>query len=265
MAFVTAHLMGGLGNQLFQIATAYAYAKREHKSLVFRLTWPTRSDRPPLWNTYLDPSGWNISLPGPSVRISEKAFSFHELPSVDSEASVELYGYFQSSEYFSAYAEEIRDRLQINPSLKSLFPIPNNCIGAHVRRGDYMNHAAYHYVCSPKYYTGSRDYIDLEMPVFWITDDPEWVQENLYRPGDSVVSSDTIADFTRLSQFKHLILSNSSFSWWAAWLNPCGFVERKICCPNKWFGPTGPKDVESIYEPGWSRIDTTSGKVDAQV
>jgi hypothetical protein len=262
MAFVTAHLMGGLGNQLFQVAAAYAYAKRENKTLYFLRSWPTSHDRLPLWDTYLNPSMWTLGGHVPGIRISERGFSFHELPTTEPNQSVELYGYFQSSKYFSSCAEEVRARLQVNPTLLSVYPVPPRTIGAHVRRGDYMKNVAFHHVCSPQYYRGARDHIDPTMPVVWITDDPIWVKNTLYREGDAVLSSESVIDFTRLSQFKHLILSNSSFSWWAAWLNPLGHLDsdRRICCPNKWFGPAGPQDYESIYEAGWVKIDTISGK-----
>ena len=55
---VTVHLMGGLGNQLFQIAAAYAYAKDNGLELALPSSWADRPDRPPLWNSYLDISKW---------------------------------------------------------------------------------------------------------------------------------------------------------------------------------------------------------------
>jgi hypothetical protein len=58
---------------------------------------------------------------------------------------------------------------------------------------------------------------------------------------------------------KGYVIANSTFSWWATWLNPNNYVDRVICCPNKWFGPEGPQDFETIYEPEWIRIETTSG------
>lgn len=264
MASVTAHLMGGLGNQLFQIATAYAYAKRFHRSLIFLKVWPHSSNRPPVWDTYLDSSRWTFhtSLYG-FVMLHESGFSFQDLPPPIN--NTQLYGYFQSSKYFSPYEDEIRSLLQVNDTLLKLYHIPSTVfegyIGAHVRRGDYMIHPEVHNVCSQSYYTGARDYIDPQKPVFWITDDPGWVNEHMVRPGDTVLSSETVQDFTRLSQFKDIIMSNSSFSWWATWLNPIGHVDRKICCPNKWFGSKGPQDYATVYEPGWSKIDTISGKV----
>jgi hypothetical protein len=139
--------------------------------------------------------------------------------------------------------------------------------GAHVRRSDYVRAAPFHLVCGPIYYKGARKLIEEKVrgPVWWVTDDPNWVNETLARPGDMVVSGNSIEDFVLLTQFKHLILSNSSYSWWAAWLNPEEYNDRIICCPNRWFGQSGPQDYETVYEPEWLRIDTISGNLVAQL
>ena len=82
----------------------------------------------------------------------------------------------------------------------------------------------------------------------------------LAKEGDEIISGNNLVDFATLAKFKHLILSNSSYSWWAAWLNPLKHKNRVICAPNKWFGPTGPQDCASVFEDDWTLIDTTSGK-----
>ena len=73
------------------------------------------------------------------------------------------------------------------------------------------------------------------------------------------MNNDMMTDFACLSLFRHVIMSNSSYSWWATWLNPSSYDtgSRVICCPDRWFGPTGPQDVETIFEPEWIRISTT--------
>ena len=105
--------------------------------------------------------------------------------------------------------------------------------------------------------------------VCWITDDTSWVYANLYEEGDKVIcNKDPLIDFTMLQTFQHMILSNSSFSWWSTFLSYANFTEstsRVICSPNRWFGPSGPQDYETIFEPGWLLIDTISGNFVEQV
>jgi len=138
-----------------------------------------------------------------------------------------------------------------------------------VRRGDYIRFAPYHVVTTPEYFKGARAEICKRIglrTVCWITEDPQWVYENVFQDGDKVMYGDSLTDFAALAQFKYLILSNSTYSWWAAWLNPRGYpiTDRIICCTSKWFGPTGHQEYESVFESNWLRIDTISGNLLAQ-
>jgi len=286
---LTVNLMGGLGNQLFQIATAYAYAKKHSMKLVMPRTWDCSPDRPAIWEEYLDPRIWDfitkeVHSSSHWQIISEKGFSFTPLPSpaslpFESNGHYKLFGYFQSSLYFKEYAEDLRIILKpsqnlLVSSIESLVGagmlMQGNWIGAHVRRGDYMKAADYHLTCTPEYYNGARDFIEGKLgshPVCWFSEDIDWVKANLFRQGDIVIRDTASTDFTSLSHFKHLIISNSSYSWWAAWLNSYCYLEeeRVICCPDKWFGPTGPRDDHTIRESGWFVIDTKSGNLVEQV
>ena len=281
---VTVELMGGLGNQLFQIATAYAYSKKHNLGLVLVRNWQHPEGRAPIWDEYLDPKVWNMISKEdynmtPWLTISEKGFLYTPLPESSSYLT-KLMGYFQSSLYFNDYAADLRKLFYPKPELpaKSALSLITagvirsvDWIGAHVRRGDYLKAADYHLTCGPEYYKGSRSVIEEElnqgMRVCWFSEDPEWVRENLFSEGDTIIYDSGAVDFTSLGQFKHLILSNSSYSWWAAWLNPYCYdqTERIICSPDKWFGPGGPQDDSTVREPGWFVIDTKSGNLVAQV
>ena len=265
---LTVQLMGGLGNQLFQIAAAYACAKRYSMELVFPESWNTREDRPPIWDKY--PIKRYFKLISEKeyndiqwLNVDERSFSYSpiDLPLVYQ--NYKIIGYFQSSLYFNDYKDELRILLQ-PPLIRS--NDLSEWIGVHVRRGDYLAAADYHITTDAEYFKKARLEITRHIgkrAVCWITDDPEWVYKNTYEDADCVMSSDHIEDFRQLAQFKYLILSNSSFSWWAAWLNPNNHVDRIICCPDKWFGPSGPQDFQTIFEPDWIRI--TSGNAAAQL
>ena len=267
-------LMGGMGNQFFQIANGIAFAKRFGLELCFPERWNTRADRLPIWNTYFKDSNykWNLlpkstfeSIQWHTLRETQFAYSPLQLPK--GFPFYKLYGYFQSSQYFSEYAKEIREILQVPKyllevtsdmiSYKNINP-RNGWIAAHVRRGDYLSAADFHVVTTPQYFKTARIYIDTHLQsthhVCWITDDYEWVKENIWQEGDYIISGDALTDFAILSKFPHMILSNSSYSWWAAWLNPYNYTDRTICCPSRWFGQKGPQDYETIFEPEWIRI-----------
>jgi hypothetical protein len=280
--------MGGLGNQLFQIATAYAYAKRYSMKLVLPRTWDYVPDRRPVWEEYLDPSTWTLLSPQEYasrnwLTISEKGFAYTPLPdpsTLDKSGYYRLFGYFQSSLYFNDYAEDLRILFKppqpllvgsIESLVKAGMLMQPMWIGAHVRRGDYLKAAEYHLVCTANYYTGARIFIETKtnanQQTCWFSEDPEWVKENLFREGDLIVNTSGPVDFTSLTYFKHLILSNSSYSWWAAWLNSYYYPhdERLICCPDKWFGKSVKNNDQTVREAGWFVMDTNSGNLVAQV
>ena len=278
---VTVELMGGLGNQLFQIATAYAYANTHGFELYLPSTWNYTEDRPPVWKGYLNSDKWKLIKDDTRnwFTLHETGFKYSYLPH-PTYGLIKLSGYFQSSQYFKDYKEELRILFQPQPELKKkvsglLVDIGIRApgwVGAHVRRGDYVKAADYHLVCLKEYYKGARAELGRRLGkrvVCWITDDTSWVYENLYEEGDKVIcNKDPLIDFTILQNFQYMILSNSSFSWWAAFLSYANFAEssdRLICSPNRWFGPTGPQDYETVFEPGWLLIDTISGKFVAQV
>jgi len=278
---VTVDLMGGLGNQLFQIAAAYAYAKIHEFELYLPSTWNYPEDRPPVWKGYLDSDKWKLIDGDKSAwfTLNERGFSYSPI-TYPPYNLVKLSGYFQSSLYFKDYKDELRILFQPQPQLKKqvtdlLVDIGIRAPGwvaAHVRRGDYVKAADYHLVCTKEYYKGARAELGSRIGkrvVCWITDDTSWVYANLYEEGDKVIcNKDPLIDFTMLQTFQHMILSNSSFSWWSVYLSYANFTEsteRLICSPNRWFGPAGPQDYESVFEPGWLLIDTISGKFSAQV
>lgn len=155
-------------------------------------------------------------------------------------------GYWQSDIYFSDIENELRKELIINSEkiqiTQNLFDQINreNSIGVHVRRGDYVSNPIYSEkfgTCSLKYYNEALLYINnhVKNPIFYIfSDDIKWCEENLKidQEHSFVQSKSDIEDFYLLSKCKHQIIANSSFSWWAAWLND---NKRKIViAPKQW-------------------------------
>ena len=60
-----------------------------------------------------------------------------------------------------------------------------------------------------------------------------------------------IEDLYSLSQCDCVIMSNSSFSWWGAFL---GRKKERVISPDKWYGPKGPQDSRDLYEESWTKI-----------
>ena len=118
-------------------------------------------------------------------------------------------------------------------------------VALHLRRGDYINHPEFG-MCSSEYYNNAILEITkyLENPKFFIfTEDYDWFEKNInlnypYRFVDSkedmkYMDYDPAQILYLMSLCKHFIISNSTFSWWGAWLseNP----NKKIVSPSPWF------------------------------
>ncbi len=118
-----------------------------------------------------------------------------------------------------------------------------NSVSLHIRRGDHV-HSSYapseiaekNTLC---YYQKARDYIleKISNPVFFIfSDDPSWAKENLKISAKTVVDNNTgdssYIDMQLMSLCKHNIISFSTFSWWAAWLN--NNPQKIVIAPKKW-------------------------------
>ncbi|MFO7554347.1 MAG: alpha-1,2-fucosyltransferase [Desulfobacterales bacterium] len=142
---------------------------------------------------------------------------------------VYLIGYWQREEYFKKVANLVRQELTLKVELsketlaktKQIRDVTNESVCLHARR------IAYEHLLPKSYY--EKAFIVLQKhvksPYFFIfSDDFEWVQKNLNPPGpfEFVTHNGAERDFEDLwlmSQCRHAIIANSSFSWWGAWLN----------------------------------------------
>lgn len=158
-------------------------------------------------------------------------------------------GYFQSERYFEDITNVIKNDFNVEVGNlyyeKNILEIAerNNSIALHVRRGDYLN-TNVHGVTTVDYFFRALNYFEeilngsLNVCVF--SDDVLWAKNNLLFPksvfiyfaDDSSLSLPHI-DLILMSKFKHQIISNSTFSWWSAWLN--SNKSKIVIAPKIWF------------------------------
>ena len=136
---------------------------------------------------------------------------------------------------------------------KLKFVFNSNSVGIHVRRGDYVNNLI-HETIGVKYFLDAIKYLNNEVnfPCFFIiSDDINWCKENLIFENCTYIdfSKNEFEDFEILKNCHHKIISNSSFSWWAAFL---GEENSSITiCPKKW---TNKIERNSLQLPNWKLI-----------
>lgn len=161
-----------------------------------------------------------------------------------------LNGYWQSEKYFKSAEKTLRGELCLAKALdetseKFFFEIQKySAISLHIRRGDYLTNpsaAAVHGVCPLDYYYSAIRHIaaHVENPYFFVfSDDQQWAKDNL-RIGHPVQFVDVngpdrgVEDMWLMKSCKHHIIANSSFSWWAAWLN--NYQDKIVIAPRGWF------------------------------
>lgn len=111
-----------------------------------------------------------------------------------------------------------------------------NSVGVHIRRGDYVDLGMI--VCDIEYYRKSMEMMSTleEKPVFYIfSDDIEWVKENLITDFNMVFvegNHSAVEDMKLLYSCNHFIMSNSTFSWWGAYLG--SYPDKRVITPRYW-------------------------------
>ena len=120
----------------------------------------------------------------------------------------------------------------------------------HVRRGDYVKLKHIYHNLDKDYYIKCLEKINPHGPIYIFSDDMDWCKKNLtiteavYCEGNS-----TLEDFNLMRSCNHNIISNSTFSWWAALLNLN--EDKKIIQPSVWFKN---QSKGKLLNPNWQTI-----------
>lgn len=172
--------------------------------------------------------------------------------------NVLINGFFQSEKYFKHNREDIINLLDLKNTLelpykyKGLFS--NKCTSIHVRRGDYVKYPNLHPTQSIQYYLDSSYLLKHKTDIFLVfSDDIKWCKENLKI--NNAVYIENEKDYIELylmSLCDNNIISNSSFSWWGAWLNEN--ENKTVIGPKKWFGSDITHNTGDIIPEDWIKI-----------
>jgi hypothetical protein len=277
---ITARLHGRLGNQMFQYAAARALSLRHGtpvaldardvlrrgEGVLTRVFDLPLADPPPLPPTRAE------NLPRHMLWRLARRPRYHRERGLGYNPDFErfsddsyLHGYWQSERYFAEVAETIRrdfsfpDFADARNAEMAARISESLAISLHVRRGDYLTLGA-HVLCDQAYYDAALGHVTAGLgdapTVFVFSDDPDWARSNLPLPCEKVVvdfnGADTdYEDMRLMSLCRHNIIGNSSFSWWAAWLN--GNPGKRVAGPARWFGD--PKLANpDILPNNWAKI-----------
>jgi len=279
-------LQGGLGNQMYQVASAYSLSKIYNRKLhiytndfVYRYKLHplliTKVFRGALYipsvNRFILPKA-SEKHPGFDITLFNKVNFYNRL----SLPNIFIQGYLQSLSYFyhdlGHFKAHILGNLHESYSskfdgfLKELLP---NSLSVHLRGGDKLsasNRSIYYtpssvdqiaYITQASEATGISD-------ILLFGDDIQYLQYfkstldelfNIYIFKELYDESSPLADFYALTRSKALLLSNSTFSLWAAYLSDSDDI---YCLPHIYNTPYHPSvqyhTLEDLYLPNWKSL-----------
>lgn len=275
-------LMGGLGNQLFQIFCGIAYSFENKipfkiKSEKFDKVSPldNKSPRPTYWDKFLINLNKftyqsQVNIPGYREKIF---FKYYKIPFITQD--FKLHGYYQSYKYFENQYENIikiigleNQKNKVYENNKSLFNGNKKPISLHFRIGDYIKNQNMHPILDINYYIKSINYLKSNLNnfennyyllIFGEYNDKEKIVNNIQKIKNNfnsieiVICNYNLKDYEQMllmSLCDHNIIANSSFSWWGAYFN--NNIEKIVCYPNIWNGSTN--NTDDLFPENWNKL-----------
>lgn len=264
-----------MGNQMFQLACLIAAAGRSDARMVV----PPRIDNLPMTGLF-DLEAWPRATIVPDQTYYE--YDNYERIEIPRDGlHYDIRGYRQAYAYFEDAADSIRKiftpKAEILDQIRK--NLPSQYIAIHIRRGDYIK--TIHQVpllrefkqCQLAYYqAGIRHLraINPELPVIVCTDSPKWVAPLLPELDPHAILAPTVAtiapkfsDFCTLYLATGVVISNSTYSWWAAYLRN----QRPVVCPTPWWDPRGfigtgmGLNGPYLHYPEWWLLDADTGAI----
>ena len=313
---IVAHMMMGLGNQLFQYAAAQSLAwqhntilkldtssyaryslrrfeladffnitateaspeelaryrfvhpvRRVHNKLFPRQKWKALPyEEKPFGRAVF--GAYDFLFPPHKRRVYEEKQFHYDADFFKSPDDILLKGYWHSWKYFRDYDAGIRTEFRFRDEViahvqQAGDKIYNeNSVSVHIRRTDLLKPSIVkeHGLTPFSFYRDALNYLAKEetnLKVYVFTDAPETVQQELRADIPFTIASNQLSktaaeDLYLMTQCRHNIIANSTFSWWAAYLN--NHPDKKVIAPNKWYN-IAPYDYKDVYPPDWIIID----------
>lgn len=279
---ITVKLTGGLGNQLFIFAAGLASATRLEVPLVvdksfYEVPGEKRTFQLDFLEDLYTLSSLSEKTPASlfsSINYRPRGKVFRERNAVvfdkdflNVTPGTRLEGYFQSPRYFENIKELLLGRIVSAGKAGAI----TNSIALHLRRGDYLNPGTmqFHGVSSSSYALRAIDVISRsegDKPVLVYSDDLDTVKKELNFSSNfqrmdkySFITQDGLSDIqslVQMSRSSHMVMSNSSFSWWAAYIISERNPESIIVSPRPWFADGS--SAADLLLPHWLTLDARS-------
>lgn len=258
-------LQGGLANVMFQIAAISSLAKDHNTDVSF-----------PNFSAQLDMINRDTHH-NPKVNYAQdyakifKNLKINQVPAkgkmvhipfrydpLKFENELNYVGFFQCEKFFSHNRDFILNMFEPNDEINTHIVnrygsmLEENTCAVHVRRGDYLKLSHVHSIQGMEYFNKAMEAVGEVDKYVVFSDDIEWCKSNF--KGEKFIFIEGEKDYIDLflmSMCKNQIISNSSFSWWAAWLNKN--PNKKVVGPLRWFNEVN-IDSKDILPESWIKI-----------
>lgn len=280
---IAVNLKGGLGNQMFQFAL-YTKLQMQGKKVfldISHIDSEMRSlQRCTIFDAYVLDKKYNI---GKSLVFKIKnrllIYIFKKIYGVYQEKQPGIFdaqvfdmnngyidGYWQSEKYFFDIRKELVKRFNMqcplmeeNRKIAEMIRRAKCPVALHIRLGDYLtskSQGIYGNICTEEYYEKAISYIQKkysEAFFFVFSNEPEkalsWLNNKNFYVVDCNSEETGWIDMYLMSICHHNIIANSTFSWWAAWLND--YPHKEVIAPKIWLNT---REMADICPNDWQRI-----------
>lgn len=289
--YVSCYLMGGLGNQLFQIFATIAYGIQTGRCVVLphseKLTSGTI--RNTYWDNFLQTIEMTNTVKSSSNNhtnqtvlgfpvMRENGFVYKPIQNV-SNNEVLLYGYYQSYKYFETMNSRLFEMIDLESQQNNViqktemalfYNLEIKNVSMHFRIGDYKKIQDCHPLMTYEYYEKALKHIidhrpDDQYQVLYFheevdTEDVNLIVNKLKQQPEFIninfirIQHD-LEDWEQMllmSCCNHNIIANSTFSWWGAYFNTRS--DNVVCYPSLWFGPKIGHDTRDLFPEKWNKI-----------
>lgn len=258
LAIVSPTLAGGLGNQMFEVAAAASLAIDNKALLVVNPNEHILPNQGRNVNNYTSNVFSKIALDNKPPLTSKYSWDHIYYKPIPFQPNLKLGGHYQSFKYFHHNRNAIVD---LFTNYKAFIDIGINyaevfsATAIQVRRGDYYKFPDHHPMTSIEYY---KKAVKLANPseIWMFSDDIDWCKENLkFDCPIKYIKEEDYIEMYIMSLSKNVIISNSSFGWWAAYLNTR--ADATIYVPSTWFGKALIDDgfkPEDLILPNWIQV-----------
>ena len=244
--YIVPGLGGRLGNNMFMVAHAYSKALEFNKQMVIAKD-----------QLVYEGNDYSQNIFSKFEFIDKFDDNQNCNPPVPSDDKHTIYvGYYQNEQYFEKYSENIKGLfgppLEFINKIRTEIPVIFNTevTVINVRRGDYLLYPNYHPVVSPEYIFKALHLVPSKQYLI-ASDDIPWCKEHLNLPNAIYLEGwKSHEQLWIMAMCHHFIISNSSFSWWAAYLSR--HPGKAVIAPETWFGPEAPQDWSYMYCKDWT-------------